>query len=70
MEDLEEYIVTHVVLPRKYYIPFHTKVRGRKRYHSGNLFGETNKNPIIDTRIYHIEIPDGRKDKYSVNTML
>ena len=29
-----------------------------------------NKNHIIDNRIYHIEIPDGRKDKYSVNTIL
>ena len=70
VEDMEEYIGIHVVLPRKYSIPVHTKVIGRKIYHSGNLVGETNKKAILDTRIYYIEFPDGRKEEYSVNTIL
>ena len=44
----------------KDYIPVLKKVIGRKIEHSGNLVGDSNKNPIIDTRIYEFEFPDGR----------
>ena len=59
VEALDEYIGTHAVLPGKYSIPVLTKVIGRKRDHPGNLAGDRNKNPTLDTIIYEIEFPYG-----------
>ena len=70
VEDMDEYIGTHIVLPGKYYIPVLTNIRGRKGYHSGDLVGETNNNPILGTRIYKLEFSDGRVEEYSVNNIL
>ena len=70
VEDMDEYIGTHIVLPGKYYILVLTNIRGRKGYHSGDLVGETNNNPILGTRIYKLEFSDGRVEEYSVNNIL
>ena len=70
VEDMDEYIGTHIVLPGKYYIPVLTNIRGRKGYHSCDLVGETNNNPILGTRIYKLEFSDGRVEEYSVNNIL
>ena len=60
LEDLEKYIGNRVEVPSKDSIPFIKKIIGIKRDHSGNLVGDRNKNPILDTRIYEIEFRDGR----------
>ncbi|GFH48974.1 pol protein [Chaetoceros tenuissimus] len=44
-----------------------TKVKGRKRDAAGNPVGEANENPILDTRVYELEFPDGRIEEYAVN---
>ena len=49
VEALDKYIWTQIMVPGKDYIPVLTKDRGRKRYHSSNLFGKPNNNPIIET---------------------
>ena len=60
MKVLVKYIETQLVVSGKDYIPVLKKVIGRKIEHSGNLVGDSNKNPIVDTRIYEFEFPDGR----------
>ena len=56
MEALDKYIETHGMVPGKESIPTITNVRGRKRDDSVNLVGDPNKNPILDTRIYELEL--------------
>ena len=33
----------------------------------GNLIGKSNDNPILDTREYIVEFPDGREAEYAAN---
>ena len=42
-------------------------MKGRKRDASGNLIGERNDNPILDTCIYQVEHLDGRVEEYVTN---
>ena len=60
MESLDGYINAEVILPDKNGIPVLTKVKNRKRDSAGNPVGEHNDNPILDTRVYALEFPDGR----------
>jgi len=43
------------------------KIIGRKRDHEGNLVGEYNKNPLLNTRIYLAQFPHGHIMEYSAN---
>jgi hypothetical protein len=43
------------------------KVTGRKRDTDGNPVGVANSNPILDTRVYTVEFPDGTEKEYSAN---
>ena len=43
------------------------KVRGRKRQANGTLRGKANSNPILDTRTYEVEFPDGQKTEVAAN---
>ena len=67
MEDLDEYIGAQVVLPGKDGIEVLCKVKGRKRDSSGNLIGERNNNPILDTHIFQVEHLDGWVEEYATN---
>ena len=58
------------MVPVKDFIVILTKVRGRKRDHCGNIVGNSNNNPIIDTIIYELELTDGRVEEYLVNTII
>jgi hypothetical protein len=42
-------------------------VRGRKRDQDGSIHGVRNKNPILDTRTYDVEFPDGQEAEYAAN---
>jgi hypothetical protein len=44
-------------------------VKSRKRDTNGNLIGKANQNPILDTRVYHVEFPDGHTEAYSANVI-
>ena len=70
MEALEKYIGTHIIVPGKDSIRFLTRVKGGERHHSGNLVGETNKNPILNTSISKLDFPYGHVEEYLVNTIL
>ena len=58
------------MVPGKDYIAILTKVRGRKRDHCGNIVGNPNNNPIIDTIIYELELIYGCVEEYLVNNIL
>ena len=53
MEDLDKYIGSHVMVTGKDYINFLTKVR------ADNFVDDQNNKPIIDTKIYELEFPEG-----------
>jgi hypothetical protein len=45
------------------------KVVWRKREPDGTVRGRSNANPMLDTRTYEIEFPDGRSDEYTANVI-
>jgi len=67
LEALDIYIGTQVVLPGTDGETVLAKVAGRKRDHNGLLVGTDNQNPILDTRVYQVEFPDGHLEEYSTN---
>ena len=44
-------------------------VKRRKRDKDGNLLGTANTNPILDTRVYEVEFPDGQVLEYAANVI-
>jgi hypothetical protein len=44
-------------------------VTARKRDMHGNPIGVSNRNPILDTRVYEVTFPDGHTAEYSANTI-
>jgi len=47
----------------------HGTVRKRARDAQGNLSGRSNKNPILDTRLYKVEFGDGTIGTYAANVI-
>jgi hypothetical protein len=45
------------------------KVTGRKRGLDGVSRGNASANPILDTRTYNVEFPDGRSEEYTTNVI-
>jgi hypothetical protein len=41
----------------------------RKRDVDGNLIGRAHANPILDTRVYEVEFPDGERVEYAANVI-
>ena len=69
LESLDEYIGSQIVIPNKEAIPVLATVKKRKRDALGKPIGTSNENPILDSRIYELEFPDGRIEEYSVNVI-
>ena len=44
-------------------------VKQRARYAKGELFGTRNPNPILDTRSYEVEFPDGDVAEFNANVI-
>ena len=44
-------------------------VKRRVQDTNGNLQGRANINPILDTRTYEVEFPDGRTTEFSANVI-
>lgn len=72
LEHLDEYIGTNVVIPGTTpdVEPVIAIIKGRKRNHNGDLIGKEHPNPVLDTRVYNLEFPDGRVEEYGMNTIL
>ena len=67
LEALDEYIGANIVLPGIDGEHVLTTIKGRKRDHNGALIGSSNPNPILDTRIFQVEFPDGHLEEYTTN---
>jgi hypothetical protein len=67
-ETLDQLLSAEVVLPKGDY-QFVGKVIGRKRDANGNPVGHANSNPILDTRVYEVEFPDGSVHDYAANIL-
>ena len=67
LEELDQYINANVVLPGRDGLEVLAQVKGRKRDHNGKTIGTANSNPILDTRVYHVEFPDGHTEEYATN---
>jgi len=67
-EAYDQYISAQVILPSGDSQLLGT-VTARKRDVHGNPVGISNKNPILDTRIYEVTFPDGHSAEYSANTI-
>ena len=69
LEQLDQYIGANVVIPGTTtdVQPVLAIIKGRKRDHNGDLIGTANANPILDTRVYQLEFPDGRVEEYAMN---
>ncbi len=57
-EACGQYITAHVLLPRNDTYEKATNTC-RKRDNNGNLIGHAHTNPLLDTRIYEVQFPDG-----------
>ena len=69
IESLDEYIGSQIVIPNKEAVPVLAIVKKRKRDALNQPIGTKNENPILDSRIYELEFPDGRIEEYSVNVL-
>ena len=65
-EAYDEYLTTEVLLPSMGTLT-KAKVTGRKRDVDGNPIGKRHSNPMLDTREYEVEFPDGATDVFTAN---
>jgi hypothetical protein len=63
---MDEYITASVLLPRGEYV-VQAKVVGRKGTVTHWTCGVKHSNPILDTRDYQVEFPDGLTATYATN---
>ena len=69
MKDLDEYIEVQVLLLDREGVEVLCKVKGRKCDSNGTFIGVYNANPILDTRIFQVEHPNGRAEEYATNVI-
>jgi hypothetical protein len=65
-EETDDYLGAEVLLPLGDKMVT-GRVRGRKRDREGSLHGLRNANPILDTRTYEVEFPNGETAEYAAN---
>jgi hypothetical protein len=65
-EAMDEYLRVEVLLPHGGEMA-RAKVIGRKKDVDGRPIGLRNANPILDTRQYEVEFPDGSTDAFTAN---
>ena len=66
--DFDMYLDAEVMLP-KGDKQLTGKVKRQKRERDGTLKGTAHKNPILDTRVYEVEFPDGEIAEYAANVL-
>jgi hypothetical protein len=65
-ESLDEYLTAEVLLPTGGEL-LHGVVKAQKHDADGNPVGTRHSNPILDTREYEVELPDGSINVYAAN---
>jgi len=66
VKTYDVYLQAEVLLPQGDHLVAGTVVH-RKRDNDGNPLGKRNPNPILDTRIYEVQFPDGYVLDYAAN---
>jgi hypothetical protein len=67
-DTYEQYLTAQVLLPQGDTYEKGTVIR-RKCDNEGNLIGRSNTNPILDTRVFEVQFPDGHIAEYSTNVL-
>ena len=68
LEDQDELIGLKIQIEdHKNQVPVLATIKKRKRDSQGEPTGEKNSNPILDSRIYELEFPDGRLEEFGMN---
>jgi hypothetical protein len=68
VDTYDQYVGAHMRVP--FGDEIHSgKVVWRKQELDGTARGRVNANPMLDTRTYEIEFPDGRSDEYTANVI-
>ena len=72
LDALDNYIGTQVVIPgsTEGIEPVVAVIKHRKRDQMGNPIGTPHSNPLLDSRIYCLEFPDGRVEEYGMNVIV
>ena len=65
--DLDEYLNAEVVLPKDGEYMQAARVIGRATNSDGNPVGTYDKNPILNTQVYDVMLPDGTIQQYATN---
>jgi hypothetical protein len=65
-ETMDNYLSTEVILPTGDAL-LRGRVKNRKRDANGNPIGKSNTIPILDTRVYNVEFPDGHTEAFAAN---
>jgi hypothetical protein len=68
-EDADNYVGAEVTLPLGGTIRAGTVKRRARSLETGELTGTKNSNPILDTRSYEVEFPDGEVAEYAANVI-
>jgi hypothetical protein len=68
VDTYDQYVSAQVRVPIGGEIHY-GKVMRRKRELDGTWKGRANANPMLDSRTYEIEFPDGRSDEYTANVI-
>jgi len=66
--NLDEYLNARVLIPMGEEVQAGV-VRGRARKRGGHLVGKRHTNPLLDTRVYEVEFPDGRIEEFTANAI-
>jgi hypothetical protein len=67
-QTYDQYILAEVMIPKGDNLVT-AKVLGRKHDHDGNPIGIGHSNPLLDTRIYKVQFPDGHTEEYAANAI-
>ena len=70
LSELDSLIGAQVTLPNKDGLPLLAIVKKWNLIFKGKPVGSPNLSPILASRIYELEFPDGRIREYSVNVIL
>ena len=65
-EEYDKFLSAEVVLPFKGN-KLLGKVIARKRDHTGAPIGTANASPLLDTRVYDVQLPDGNVEEFTAN---
>jgi hypothetical protein len=68
VDTYDQYVGAHVRVPIGDEI-IYGKVLRRKRELDGTVRGRANSNPMLDTRNYEIDFPDGHSNEYTANVI-